>query len=142
MVTTFQRTRSAVRVVVVASAIESPPSSGRQAFVDLVLLFEDPLQVYEARCVGSRVETAAPGRLAPSFLIAVARIAAGGAFAFEDEVAPAKFARGVKAGARRVVVSSAHDAPPVSVLLGGWSDERSAVGPIDRARARAATLHR
>jgi hypothetical protein len=35
--------------------------------------------------------------------------AAGGALAFEDEI-DAEFARGVKAGARRVLVSSAHDA--------------------------------
>ena len=111
--------------------------------MDWVLLSEDPLQVYEARCVGCRVEVAAPGGLAPSFWIALARIgAACRAFAFGDEVDPAKFARGVKAGARGVVVSSAHDAPPVSVLLGGWSGERPAVGPIDRADAGAATLPR
>lgn len=67
-----------------------------------------------------RVEVVASGRLAPSFPIAVARIAAaGGTFAFEDEVDPAKVGRGVKAGARRVVVSSAHDVPADSVWLGG-----------------------
>ena len=60
-----------------------------------------------------RVQVPAPGRLAPSFWIAVAGIAAAaGALAFEDEVDAAKFARGVKAGARRVAVSSGHDAPP------------------------------
>ena len=40
----------------------------------------------------------------------------GGAFAFEDEVDPRKVGRGVTAGARRVVVSSGHDAPPVLVV--------------------------
>ena len=48
-----------------------------------------------------RVEVASPGGLAPSFWIAMARVAAaGGAFAFEDEVDPAKFVRGVKVGGR------------------------------------------
>jgi hypothetical protein len=75
--------------------------------------------------VSCRVEVAAPGRLAPSFWISVAWIAAaGGAFAFEDEVDPAKVGSGVKPGARRVVVNSGHDAPPVSVWLGGGSGER------------------
>jgi hypothetical protein len=81
------------------------------------LLSEDPLQVYEARRVCRRVEVPAPGRLAPSFWIA----AAGGAFAFEDEVDPGKVdpgkvGRGVTAGARRVVVASGHDTPPVLVV--------------------------
>jgi hypothetical protein len=126
MVTTFQRTRSADRAVPVASPIKSPPSiSGRRAFRDGVLLPEDALQVQQARCVSCRVEVAAPGRLAPSFWISVAWIAAaGGAFAFEDEVDPAKVGSGVKPGARRVVVNSGHDAPPVSVWLGGGSGER------------------
>jgi len=111
--------------------------------VDWDLLSEDPLQVYEARCVGCRVETAAPGGLAPSFWIAGARVSpAGGALAGEDEVDPAKVGRGVKAGASGVVVSSTHDSPPVSVLLGGWSGGRLAVGPIDRAHTRAETLRR
>jgi hypothetical protein len=43
--------------------------------------------------------------------------AAGGAFAFEDEVDPAKVGRGVKPGARRVVVNSGHDA---SCLCLAW----------------------
>jgi hypothetical protein len=60
--------------------------------------------------------------------------AAGGAFAFEDEVDPAKVGRGVKPSARRVVVNSGHDAPPVSVWLGGGSGERPGVGAIDRAQ--------
>ena len=48
---------------------------------------EDPLEVYEARCVGCRVDIASPRALAPAFRIAVARIAAAGVvFAFEDEV--------------------------------------------------------
>lgn len=43
-----------------------------------------------------RVEVASPAGLGPSFRIAIARIAAaGGAFTFEDEVDPTKFARGV-----------------------------------------------
>ena len=64
-----------------------------------------------------RVQVPAPGRLAPSFRIAVAGIAAaGGSFAFEDEVDPAKFVRGVTAGATGLVVRSGHDAPPVSVV--------------------------
>ena len=92
---------------------------------------------------GSRAEVAAPRALAPSVWIAVAWIAAaGGAFAFENEVDPAKIGRGVKAGALGSVVSSAHDAPPVSVWLRGWSDGRPAVGPIDRAHTRAETLPR
>ena len=70
--------------------------------------------------MGSRGEVAAPGAFTRSFWIAVARIAAtGGTLAFEDEVDAAKFAGGVKAVVRRVVVNSAHDAPPVSVLLPG-----------------------
>ena len=70
----------------------------------------------------------------------MARIAAaGGAFAFEDEIDPAKVGRGVKVGARRAVVSSAHDAPPVSVWLGGRAGGRPGVGLIDRARSRAET---
>ena len=65
--------------------------------MDWVLSSEDRLQVKEPRCLGCRVEVAAPGRPAPSFRIAVARIAAaGGAFAFEDEVDPAKFARSIE----------------------------------------------
>ena len=84
--------------------------------MDGALSSEDALQVDEAWCVGRCVEVVAPGRLAPSFWIAVARIAsAGGAFAFEDEVDSAKIGRGVKAGSGRAVVSSGHDAPPVSV---------------------------
>ena len=52
-----------------------------------VLSSEDALQVYEAWGVSGGVEVAAPGALAPSFWIAVASItAAGGAFAFEDEI--------------------------------------------------------
>src|ERR1700722_16896111 len=85
--------------------------------MDWALSFEDALQVYEAWCVGRRVEIAAPSCLAPSFWIELARIAAaGGAFAFEDEVAPAKFVRGVTAGATGLVVRSGHDAPPVLVV--------------------------
>jgi hypothetical protein len=85
--------------------------------VDWALSSEDALQVYEAWCVGCRVEIAAPGCLAPSFWIELARIAAaGGAFAFEDEVDPGKVGRGVTVGERRVVVSSGHDAPPVLVV--------------------------
>src|ERR1700722_333591 len=92
----------------------------------------------ERRCRGS-----GPGALAPSFWIAVASIAAaGGAFAFEDEVDLAKVGRGVKAGARRVVLSSAHDAPPLSARFGGCPGERPSVGPIDRAHTRAETLPR
>ena len=84
--------------------------------MDWALSSEDALQVYEAWCVGHRVEIAAPSCLAPSFWIELARIAAaGGAFAFEDEVDSAKIGRGVKAGSGRAVVSSGHDAPPVSV---------------------------
>ena len=41
--------------------------------------------------------------------------AAGGAFAFEDEVDPAKFVRGVTTGATGLVVRSGHDEPPVLV---------------------------
>ena len=64
-----------------------------------------------------RVQVLAPGRLAPSFRIAVAGIAAaGGALTGEDEVDPAKFVRGVTAGAPGLVVRSGHDAPPVSVV--------------------------
>jgi hypothetical protein len=93
--------------------------------------------------VSGGVEVAAPGALVPSFWIAVARIeSAGGAFAFEDEVDSAKVGRGVKAGAGRAVVSSGHDAPPVSVWLGGWLRERPAVGPIALAHTRAETLLR
>src|ERR1700719_2975244 len=85
--------------------------------MDWALSFEDALQVYEAWCVGRRVEIAAPSCLAPSFWIELARIAAaGGAFAFEDEVDPGKGGRGGRAGARRVVVSSGRDAPPVLVV--------------------------
>ena len=48
-----------------------------------------------------------PSCLAPSSWIELARIAAaGGAFAFEDEVDPGKVGRGVTVGERRVVVSS------------------------------------
>jgi hypothetical protein len=84
--------------------------------MDWALSSEDPLQVYEARRVGCRVEVAAPGRLAPSFRIAVAGIAAaGGAFALEDEVDTAKFVRGVTTGATGLVVRSGHDEPPVLV---------------------------
>ena len=55
--------------------------------MDWALSSEDALQVYEAWCVGHRVEIAAPSCLAPSFWIELARMAAdGGAFAFEDEV--------------------------------------------------------
>ena len=108
-----------------------------------VLSSEDALQVYEAWGVSGGVEVAAPGALAPSFWIAVASIAAaGGAFAFEDEVDLAKVGRGVKAGARRVVLSSAHDAPPLSARFGGCAGERPSVGPIDRAHTRAETLPR
>jgi hypothetical protein len=93
--------------------------------------------------VSGGVEVAAPGALVPSFWIAVARIeSAGGAFAFEDEVDSAKVGRGVKAGAGRAVVSSGHDAPPVSVWLGGWLRERPAVGPTALAHTRAETLLR
>jgi hypothetical protein len=96
------------------------------------LTYEDPLQVYEAWCVCRRVEVTAPGRLVPSFRIAVAGIAAaGGAFAFEDEVDPAKFARGVTAGTTGLFINSGHDASPASVWRGGWSGGCSAVGPID-----------
>jgi hypothetical protein len=88
-----------------------------------------------------RVEIASPRVLAPLMRVLFARVSpAGGAFEFEDEVDPAKVDRGVKAGVRRVVVNSAHDAPAVSALLGGWSDERPAVGPIDRAHTGAETL--
>jgi hypothetical protein len=88
--------------------------------------------------VSGGVEVAAPGSLVPSFWIAVARIeSAGGAFAFEDEVDSAKVGRGVQAGAGRAVVSSGHDAPPVSVWLGDWLRERPAVGPIALAHTRA-----
>src|ERR1700722_12140538 len=85
--------------------------------MDWALSSEDALQVYEAWCVGCRVEIAAPSCLAPSFWIELARIAAaGGAFAFEDEVDLGKVVLGVTAGARRVVVSSARAAPPLSVV--------------------------
>ena len=111
--------------------------------MDWALSSENPLQVYEAWRVGCGVEIAAPRAIVPSRWIAVAWIAAaGGAFAFEDEVDPAKVGRGVKAGASGSVVSSAHDAPPVSVWLGGWSCGRPEVGPIDRAHTRAETLPR
>ena len=47
--------------------------------------------------MGGGVEVTAPGALAPSFWIELARIAAaGGAFAFEDEVDPSKFARSIE----------------------------------------------
>ena len=81
--------------------------------------------------MGCRVETAAPGGLAPSFWIAVARVSpAGGALAGEDEVDPAKVGRGVKAGASGVVVSSTHDRLPCRFCLeagraGGWQSDRS-----------------
>jgi hypothetical protein len=90
---------------------KSPPSvSGRRAFLGGVLSSEESLQVYEARRVGRRVEIATPRALAPSFWIAVAWIAAaGGAFAFEDEVDPAKVGRGCKAG--------------------GWVESRGQLGP-------------
>jgi hypothetical protein len=85
-----------------------------------------------------RVEVASPGGLGPSFRIAIARIAAaGGAFTFEDEVDPAKFVRGVMAGGTRLVVSSDHDAPRLSLLLGGRAGECSAVVPIDLRRSWA-----
>src|ERR1700733_6081999 len=105
---TFQRTRSADRAVV-ASTMKNPPTIiGRWAF-DWGLSSEDPLQVYEAWCVCRRVEVASPGGLGPSFRIAIARIAAaGGAFTFEDEVDPTKFARGVTDGATGLVISSGH----------------------------------
>jgi hypothetical protein len=75
------------------------------------------------------------------FGIAVARVSpAGSALTGEDEVDPTELDRGVKVGARGVVVNTAHDAPPVSVWLAGWSDGEKAVGPIDRARTRAETL--
>ena len=79
-----------------------------------------------------RVEVASPGGLGPSFRTAIARIAAaGGAFTFEDEVDPAKFVRGVMGGGTRLVISSGHEAPRLSLLLGGGSGECSAVVPID-----------
>ena len=88
-----------------------------------------------------RVEIASPRVLASLMRVLSARVSpAGGAFAFEDEVDPAKVDRDVKAGARRAVVNSVHDAPPMSVLRGGWLDERPAVGPIDRAHTRAEPL--
>src|SRR6478672_1929916 len=110
MVTTFQRTSSLSGRRIRNK--KSPPSiSGRRAFVDWALSSEDALQVYEAWCVGHRVKIAAPSCLAPSFWIELARIAAaGGAFAFEDEVDLGKVVLGVTAGARRVVVSSGRDA--------------------------------
>jgi hypothetical protein len=112
--------------------------SGRRAFVNWVLFPEDSLQVYEAWCVCRRVEVASPGGLGPSFRIAIARIAAaGGAFTFEDEVDPAKFVRGVMARGTRLVISSGHDAPRLSLLLGGRSGECSAVVPIDLRRSWA-----
>ena len=65
-----------------------------------MLSSEDALQVDEAWSVGGGVEIAAPGALAPLFWIAIARIAAaGGAFAFEDEVDSAKVGRRVTTGA-------------------------------------------
>ena len=96
--------------------------------MDWALSSEDALQVYEAWCVGHRVEIAAPSCLAPSFWIELARIAAaGGAFAFEDEVDPRKVGRGATAGARRVVVSSGHDAPPVLVVASAGAGLRRRV---------------
>jgi hypothetical protein len=86
--------------------------------------------------VRRRVEVASPGGLGPSFRIAIARIAAaGGAFTFEDEVDPAKFVHGVMAGGTRLVISSGHDAPCLSLLRGGRADECSAVVPIDLRRS-------
>jgi len=92
--------------------------------------------------VGCGVEVAAPGGLAPFFWIAVTRIeAGGGAFASNDEIDVAKVGR-VLAGARGVVLNSSHDGRPVSGLFGGWSAERSEIGPIDRVRSRAERLPR
>jgi hypothetical protein len=88
--------------------------------------------------VRRRIEVASPGSRCPSFRIAIARIAAaGGAFTFEDEVDPTKFARGVTDGATGLVISSGHGAPPLSLLLGGRSGECSAVVPIDLRRSWA-----
>ena len=56
---------------------------------------------------------------------------------FEDEVDPAKFVRGVMAGGTRLVISSGHDAPRLSLLLGGRSGECSVVVPIDLRRSWA-----
>jgi hypothetical protein len=68
--------------------------------------------------VRRRVEVASPGGLGPSFRTAIARIAAaGGAFTFEDEVDPAKFVRGVMGGGTRLVISSGHEAPRLSLCL-------------------------
>ena len=117
MVTTFQRTRSADKVVV-APEIKSPPSNLGRAFGQ----WESGSIVRRSAAslrgsAGCCVKVAAPSCLAPSFWIELARIAAaGGAFAFEDEVDPAKVGRGVTVGERRVVVSSGHDAPPVLVV--------------------------
>jgi hypothetical protein len=94
--------------------------------------------------VGRGVEVAAPGRLAPSFWMAVTRIAAaGGALASDDEIDVAKVGGGVFATRRGVVgVNSGHGAPQLAGLIGAWSTERSAIGPIDRVRGRAETLPR
>jgi hypothetical protein len=88
--------------------------------------------------VRRRVEVASPGVLGPSFRIAIARIAAaGGAFTLEDEVEPAKFVHGVMAGGTRLVISSDHDAPLLSLLLGGRAGECAAIVPIDLRRSCA-----
>ena len=79
------------------------------------------------------VEIAAPGALAPLFWIAITRVAAaGGAIAHKEEVDSAKVGCCVAAAAMGAVVSSGHDAPPVSVLVGGRAPSRSAVGPINQ----------
>ena len=136
MVTTFQRTSSLSGRRIRNKDARRPLLAG--GHLRSVLSSEDPLQVYEAWCVGHRVEIAAPSCLAPSFWIELARIAAaGGAFTFEDEVDPAKFVRGVMAGGTRLVISSDHDAPRLSLLLGGRAGECSAVVPMDLRRSWA-----